>query len=92
MGKAYAYCRITRLACQLRGEAMNDPQEVLPFPTDTCVPVPQIPIFYMHEGEHPWCLNPSCICHKNDAQLKNLLLSIISRKLKLLQIVNGKMS
>ena len=68
---------------------MHDAQEVLPFQTDTSMPVSQIPIFYLHAGDHPWCLNPHCICHKNDVQQKNLLLSVINRELKLLQLVNG---
>jgi len=70
---------------------MHDPQEVLPFQTDTSTPAPQIPIFYLHEGEHPWCFNPYCICHKNDGEQKDLLLSVINRKLKLLQFVEGKL-
>ena len=52
-------------------------------------PTATIPIFYMHPGDKPWCLNPACRCHQGDDQLKQLLLSVIARDLKLRQVVNG---
>lgn len=64
-------------------------QHTLSFPTDTAVPVTPIPIFYIHEGKHPFCLNLGCICHKNDRELKNLLHGVIGRRLKLRQLMNG---
>jgi hypothetical protein len=64
-------------------------QYTLSFPTDTAVPVTPIPIFYMHEGEHPFCRDPLCLCHKNDGELKNLLLGVIERQLKLVAVTQG---
>ena len=32
-------------------------QDILSFPTDTASPVTPVPIFYVHEGDHPFCLN-----------------------------------
>jgi hypothetical protein len=64
-------------------------QSMLSFPTDTSVPVTPIPVFYLHTGEHPFCKNPSCICHSNDNELKTLLLGVIERKYKLRQQQNG---
>ena len=62
---------------------------MLSFPTDTVVPVTPIPIFYLHEGEHPFCVTPGCMCHANDGELKNLLLGVIDRRLKLREVANG---
>jgi hypothetical protein len=66
-----------------------DEQHLLSFPTDTATPVTPIPIFYLHEGEHPFCRNPGCLCHRNDGELKNLLLAVIERKLKLVEVQQG---
>ncbi len=64
-------------------------QDTLPFPTDTAVPSSPVPIFYVHEGEHPFCRMPGCICHTNDTELKNLLLAVIDRQLKLVAVTSG---
>jgi hypothetical protein len=69
-----------------------DEQPLLAFPTDTVVPVSPIPIFYLHDGEHPFCRNPACLCHRHDGKLKNLLLGVIKRKLKLVEVAQGAIS
>jgi hypothetical protein len=66
-------------------------QHTLSFPTDTSVPHSPIPIFYMHEGDHPLCLNEGCICHVNDAKLKELMQGVIDGELKLRKAYNGCM-
>jgi hypothetical protein len=65
-------------------------QPLLAFPTDTAQPVTPIPVFYLHTGEHSFCRNSHCFCHRNDGELKNLLLAVIDRKLKLLPVTNGE--
>jgi hypothetical protein len=69
-----------------------DEQPLLSFPTDTAVPVTPIPIFYLHAGEHPFCRNPACLCHRNDGELKNVLLGVIERQLKLVEVAHGVIS
>ena len=69
-----------------------DQQDTLSFPTDTALPVTPIPIFYLHDGAHPFCRNSVCLCHKNDGKLKNLLLEVIERKLKLIEVAQGAIS
>jgi hypothetical protein len=64
-------------------------QHTLPFPTDTATPQTLIPIFYLHEGEHPFCLQPRCICHVNEARLKELLQGVLDRTLKLREVQNN---
>jgi hypothetical protein len=64
-------------------------QDTLPFPTDTAVPSSPVSNFYVHKGEHPFCRTPGCICHTNDGELKNLLLAVIDRKLKLAAVTGG---
>jgi hypothetical protein len=66
-----------------------DEQPTLSYPTDTATPVTSIPIFYLHQGEHAFCRNSGCLCHTNDGELKNLLLAIIERKLKLVEVQHG---
>jgi hypothetical protein len=68
---------------------MTEEQNTLSFPTDTVHPATPIPIFYMHEGKHPFCRNPACLCHANDGELKNVLLGVIERKLKLVEVAQG---
>jgi hypothetical protein len=70
----------------------SDGQQWLSFPTDTVVSVTPIPIFYLHAGEHPYCRNPGCLCHRNDGQMKNLLLGVIERKLRLVEVAQGIIS
>ncbi len=65
-----------------------DEQQVLSFPTDTASPVAQIPIFYLHKGEHPFCLNPDCLCHANEAQFRQLLHGVLDRSLRLREVRN----
>lgn len=64
-------------------------QHTLAFPTDTASPVTPVPIFYVHEGDHPFCLNGACICHAYEAQLRRLLGGVITGKLKLRKAYNG---
>ena len=70
-------------------KGFEEGQPALSFPTDTQYPSAVVPIFYLHEGEHPWCLNPHCLCHQGDAQVKELLLLVITRKAQMRQFRNG---
>jgi len=51
--------------------------------TDTVTPITPVPIFSMHVGEHPFYLNGDCICHANEARLKELLQGVLDGDLKL---------
>ncbi len=64
-------------------------QPLLSFPTDTASSVTQIPIFYLHEGEHPFCLHPDCLCHANEAALRELLHGVLGRSLRLREVQKG---
>jgi hypothetical protein len=64
-------------------------QPMLAFPTDTASPVTPVPIFYMHEGDHPFCLTPACICHTNEAHMRSLLGGVLEGALKLRKAYNG---
>ena len=66
-----------------------DPQDTLSYPTDTATPGTPIPIFYLHAGAHPFCLNPACICHVNEARLRELLHGVLDRSLRLREVHNG---
>jgi len=43
----------------------------------------------MHEGQHPFCLKPACICHANDKALEALLRGVIRQDFKLRQQIGG---
>jgi hypothetical protein len=64
-------------------------QHTLYFPTDTSVPQTPIPIFFIHAGEHPFCLTPGCICHSNEARIKEILHDVLDGDLKLRKAYNG---
>jgi hypothetical protein len=64
-------------------------QDTLSFPTDTLVPSSPVSIFYMHEGQHPFCLKPACICHANDKALEALLRGVIRQDFKLRLHIGG---
>jgi hypothetical protein len=64
-------------------------QNFLSVPTDTATPITPVPIFYVHEGEHPFCLLPECICHAHEAQLRSLLLGVITGATKMRKVYNG---
>jgi hypothetical protein len=64
-------------------------QHTLAVPTDTASPITPVPIFYMHEGDHPFCLTPECICHANEDLLRALLSGVIDGSLKLRKAYNG---
>jgi hypothetical protein len=68
---------------------VSQEQHMLPFPTDTAIPITPVPIFYLHEGEHPFCLLPDCICHAYEAQLRELLQGVLDGDLKLRKVYNG---
>ena len=69
-----------------------DQQDTLSFPTDTALPVTPIPIFYLHEGTHPFCLNPYCICHVNEAGMRELLHGVLNRSFRLREVQHGAIS
>ncbi len=48
-----------------------------------------IPVFYLHEGKHPFCSRPGCHCMQHDRTIEALLRDVIARKLKLRQVANG---
>ena len=64
-------------------------QITLFFDTDTAVPRTPIPVFYIHEGDHPFCLTPDCLCHTNEAQMKALLQGVLDGDLKIRKAYNG---
>lgn len=66
-------------------------QPVLSFPSDTAAPVAVVPIFYFHDGEHPFCHNEQCVCHQQPEHLRKLLIRIIRGDLKLRQTYRGKL-
>lgn len=45
-------------------------------PTDTTTPCQQIPIYYIHSVEQPFCRDFSCACHQNQRQVAALLASV----------------
>jgi hypothetical protein len=48
-----------------------------------------IPVFYLHSGDHSFCNRPGCVCMKNNTQLEAFLREIIGGRLKLRQIAHG---
>jgi hypothetical protein len=68
---------------------MKQQQPTLFFDTDTAVPRTPIPIFYIHEGDHPFCLTPGCICHTHEAEMKTLLQGVLDGDLKIRKAYNG---
>jgi hypothetical protein len=64
----------------------SDEQHTLSYPTDTATPVTPIPIFYLHAGEHPFCRNPACLCHVNEARFRELLHGVLDRSLRLREV------
>lgn len=64
-------------------------QDTLSITTDTATPQTPIPIFYIHNGAHPFCKQPSCICHVNEEGLRKLLVGVIAGELKLRETYNG---
>lgn len=69
--------------------ASSAQQPVLSYPTDTVTPIAPIPIFYLHEGEHPFCNRPGCFCMAYQQQLEALLKQVISRDVKLRKFMHG---
>jgi hypothetical protein len=63
-----------------------DEQPMLSQPTDTAVPMTPIPIFYLHDGPHPFCLNPYCLCHMGEGTLRGLLHGVLNRSLWLREV------
>src|SRR5450631_3058094 len=63
-------------------------QPTLQWDTDTAVPRTPIPIFYVHEGDHPFCLQPNCICLAYDEKMKALLQRVLDGELKLRKSYN----
>ncbi len=68
---------------------LRDGQPVLTSPTDTAVPIIPVPIFYLHEGEHPFCTEQGCICHAYETQIRHFLMGVITGDMKLRQVYNG---
>ena len=64
-------------------------QNTLSFTTDTATPVTPIPIFYLHADEHPFCSNIHCLCHANEATIRELLNGVLDGNLKLRKAYNG---
>lgn len=67
----------------------NEGQPMLSFPTDTAAPVTPVPIFYLHDGTHPFCLNRHCLCHVGEAHLRELLHGVLNRSLRLREVHSG---
>ena len=65
-------------------------QHLLSFPTDTAVPVTPIPIFYLHDGTHPFCLTPRCLCHVGEARMRELLHGVLDRSYRLREVRSGR--
>lgn len=63
-----------------------DQQDTLSFPTDTAQPVTPIPVFYLHDGAHPFCLNPRCLCHVGETRLRELLHGVLDRSYRLREV------
>ncbi len=68
---------------------MREQQHTLSYPTDTATPRTPIPIFYIHHGNRPFCSQPNCICHVNEAGMRKLLVGVIAGDLKLRETYNG---
>jgi hypothetical protein len=66
-----------------------DQQDTLAFPTDTATPVTPVPIFYLHVGTHPFCLNPRCLCHVGEARMRELLHGVLNRSFRLREVRSG---
>ena len=58
-------------------------------PYGYCYPDYSGPIFYIHEGEHPFCLLPDCICHANEGDLRALLQSVLKSATEMRKVYNG---
>jgi hypothetical protein len=69
---------------------LNGDQHWLSFPTDTATPVTPIPIFYLHDGTHPFCPNPRCQCHIGEAHLRELLHGVLDRSYRLREVRSGR--
>lgn len=41
--------------------------------TDTATPCQQIPIYYIHSLERPFCRIPGCACHRKSREIAKLL-------------------
>ena len=67
----------------------NEGQPMLSFPTDTVAPVTPVPIFYLHDGTHPFCLNHHCLCHVGEARMRELLHGVLNRSLRLREVQHG---
>jgi hypothetical protein len=69
-----------------------DEQHTLSFLTDTAAPVTPVPIFYLHDGTHPFCLNHHCLCHIGEARMRELLHGVLNRSLRLREVQHGAIS
>jgi hypothetical protein len=67
----------------------NERQPMLSFPMDTVAPVTPVPIFYLHDGAHPFCPNPRCLCHVGEAHLRELLHGVLDRSYRLREVHSG---
>jgi hypothetical protein len=45
-------------------------------PSDTSVPLAEVPIFFIHTMDRPFCQRLTCECHQNQSEVKRLLLFI----------------
>jgi hypothetical protein len=57
-------------------EALNNAPLTLPFETDTSTPRSVVPIYCIHTPEQPFCANPLCACHQNQAHIAALVAAI----------------
>jgi hypothetical protein len=49
---------------------------IVSFETDTNQPRSNVPIFFVHSPEQPFCSNPLCACHQNQTHIAQLVAAI----------------
>ena len=69
-------------------DPLGDYPPVLSFDTDTATPRQQIPVYYLHSFEEPFCTNETCQCFVKRQEIKSLFVKIVEGKFNLEKAVD----
>ena len=64
-------------------DPLGDYPPVLSFDTDTATPRQQIPVYYIHSFEQPFCEVATCKCQKQRQEISRLFIKIVEGKFEL---------
>jgi hypothetical protein len=71
---------------ELRFIKKQPPPDTLTHTTDTLTPQTIVPIFFIHDGDKPFCCKPGCFCMRHDQELETLLRAVIRGEMHIRQV------